>query len=79
MKAAAAVFKREDFAELKSYDKLLIKAESWLEICNEHNIDVVVFPALMGCLFNNSKSYISDIIELSNRYKGMAICPGPSA
>lgn len=76
MKAAAVVFKRKDFIELDSYDSFLLKAEGWLGLCRRHNINVVVFPALLGCLFKDCGRYISDFIELSNRYKGMAICPG---
>lgn len=76
MKAAAVVFKKDDYIELESYDRLLYKAESLLRLCQERNINVVVFPALIGCLFNDGERYINDIIEFSNIYKGMAICPG---
>ena len=76
MKAAAVVFKKDDYSELTSYEKLMEKVKCWLDSCQENNIRIVVFPALLGCLFIDSESYIDDIVELSNTYKGMAICPG---
>jgi predicted amidohydrolase len=74
--AASVVFKRGDYKELTSYKRLLVKIEKLLVLCSEHNIEVVVFPALLGCLFNSGEKYISDITELSSIYKGVAVCPG---
>lgn len=76
MKAASVVFKKDDYKELTSYKRLLLKVEKLLGQCLKHNVEVVVFPALLGCLFEIGERYISDIIELSNRHKSLAICPG---
>jgi len=76
VKAASVVFKRDDYKELTSYKKLFLKIEKLLGLCSEQSVEVVVFPALLGCLFDSGERYISDIVELSNAYKGMAICPG---
>jgi predicted amidohydrolase len=61
---------------MTSCESLLGKAEKWLEACYESGTSVVVFPAMLGCLFNDWESYISEIIRMSCIYKGMAICPG---
>ncbi len=76
MKAASIVFNCDDFLELTSYERLAEKVNGWLRLCREHKINIVVLPALLGCLFDNCESYINDVIELSKAYKGMAICPG---
>jgi predicted amidohydrolase len=76
MKAASVVFKKDDYFELESYESLLSLVEKRLELCCEQGVGVVVFPALLGCLFNNGERYLNDIIELSKLYKGIAICPG---
>ncbi|HYF81628.1 MAG TPA: carbon-nitrogen hydrolase family protein [Clostridia bacterium] len=76
MNAASIVFNNDDYLELTSYEQLAGKVAGWLQLCCEHKIDMVVLPALLGCLFDNGERYINDIIELSNAYKGMAICPG---
>ncbi|HYE81584.1 MAG TPA: nitrilase-related carbon-nitrogen hydrolase [Clostridia bacterium] len=76
MKSAAIVFKEEDCQGLTGYEKLLEKIKGRLDFCREQNISIVVFPALLGCIFTDGDRYINDIIELSDAYKGMAICPG---
>jgi predicted amidohydrolase len=76
MKAASIVFNNEDYLELSSYERLAEKIKSWFELCREHKIDMVVLPALLGCLFDNGERYLKDMVELSNIYKGIAICPG---
>lgn len=76
MKAASVVFRKDDFIELESYEKLLAKVEGWLELCYGQNTDIVVFPALLGCIFDKSEEYVKDIVLLSSSYKDLAICPG---
>ncbi|MGE5631192.1 MAG: hypothetical protein ACM3TR_08870 [Caulobacteraceae bacterium] len=76
MKAASVVFKPEDLKESCSYGKLMVKVEGWLEQCRRNGIELVVFPALLGCLFGDGEKYINDIQQLSVKYKGLAICPG---
>ena len=76
MKAASVVFKKDDCLELTSYEKLMEKAEKWLKLCYEQGICVVVFPALIGCLFDDGAIYVKDIAKMSSSFKGMAICPG---
>lgn len=76
MKVASVALGRDEYRELTSYKWLVGKAEKWLEVCHESGISVVVFPALLGCFFDDWESYISDIIGMSRIYKGMAICPG---
>lgn len=76
MKAAAAVFYEEDFAEISTYEKLLEKADSWFNCCGENSVDVIVLPALMGCLYSDGERYIDNILRLSLNYRELAICPG---
>lgn len=76
MKAASIVFNYEDNLELTGYGQLAEKVKGWLGLCFENETSIVVFPALLGCLFSNGERYINDVIELSKAYKGMAICPG---
>jgi len=76
VKAASVVFRNDDYKELTCYKKLLFKIEKLLGLCSEKGAEVVVFPALLGCLFDSGERYINDIKELSNVFKGMAICPG---
>lgn len=76
MKAASVVLKNDEYKELKSYGKLVGKLEEWLEACSASGVSVVVFPALLGCFFDDWEGYINDVAVISRRYKGMAICPG---
>lgn len=76
MKAASVIFGYKDYQELTGYEGLMEKVKSRLVLCGEQGMQIVVFPALLGCLFNNGEKYINDVIEQSNYHRGMAICPG---
>lgn len=76
MKVASVVLGREEYSEITDYRILQGKAEKWLEACRESGTRVVVFPALLGCFFDDWEDYINEIIRMSRSYKGMAICPG---
>ena len=76
MKVASIVLKSDEYKELISYESLMLKAGQWLEACGTSGVSVVVFPALLGCFFDDWERYINDIAGMSRSYKGMAICPG---
>lgn len=76
MKAASVVLNKNEYKELKSYERLLGKLEEWLEACSASGASVVVLPALLGCFFDDWEGYINDVAAMSNKLKGMAICPG---
>lgn len=76
MKVASVVLGHYEYMEITGSEALTGKAEKWLEACHESGISVVVFPALLGCIFDDGESYINEIIKMSCIYKGMAICPG---
>lgn len=76
MKVAAAVFKKEEHRLLTSYKRLAGKVSSLLELSYGQGVNIVVLPALLGCIFENDEKYLEDILGLSDKYKGMAICPG---
>ncbi len=76
MKAASVVFGKDDLAALTGYEKLLAKAEDWIRLCRIQKVNIVVFPALLGCIFSNGEGYIKDIVRLSAMYEDIAVCPG---
>lgn len=76
LKGAAVVFSKEDFDDIGNYKKLLEKVRKWLNHCYGNDADVVVLPALLGCLHGDGDRYVEDILGLSQNFKGLAICPG---
>jgi predicted amidohydrolase len=76
LKGAAVVFNEADFSEAGTYKKLLEKIHQWLDSCEENSVDVIVFPALLGCLYGDGQRYMDDILRVSLKHKGISICPG---
>lgn len=76
MRVASLVLKEDTVDMLKSQKDWTSWYEKILGECQLKNIDIVVFPGLMGeieCLKGN---FIKMIKELSLKFKNIAICPG---
>jgi predicted amidohydrolase len=76
VKAAAVVFNEKDFNEIKEYDDLISLIKSVITEAQVKSVDLLVFPALLGCLRGNWKSYVEDILRISINYQDIHICPG---
>ncbi len=76
MKAASVVFKERDFYNLSRGQSLIAKTREWLDYCLVEEAEVVVFPGLVGCLYDCSARFLDDILKVSLLYKDIYICPG---
>lgn len=72
MKVAAAVWRREDDRP----EEILARIESSLVLCAREGVEVVVFPALIGCFFGDSATFLDRVRRLSAAYPDLVICPG---
>lgn len=76
MKAAAVVLNKKNLMMAVSYQDLAAMVKSIVTEAQMRSVDVLVFPALLGCLRGRWKSYLEDILKLSLNYKDIHICPG---
>lgn len=76
MKVASVVFLEKDFYDIQSSQSFTRKIREWLDCCLDKEIEIVVFPGLLGCLYGCSDGYLEEIMEMSILYKNIYICPG---
>ncbi|QCX33240.1 carbon-nitrogen hydrolase family protein [Caloramator sp. E03] len=76
MKVGAVIVKKDGFNFSISKDELLNKILLILIKSYKEGLDVIVFPGLFGCLFENDRDYIEKILRMSINFKNIAICPG---
>lgn len=79
MKAASVVIKEGEIKEIDSIEKFLYKINSWFDVCAENGVNIVVLPALLGCLYDfdgKYEKYIDEMLVLSSKYSDIAVCPG---
>lgn len=79
MKAASVVVREGEMKEIDSPKKFLYKINSWFDVCAENGVNIVVLPALLGCLWDfdgKYEKYIDGMRVLSSKYSGIYVCPG---
>lgn len=75
MRVGAVVVKNEDF-DFITKDEILNKILLILIKALDERLDIIVFPGLFGCPFENDRDYIEKILRMSINFKNIAICPG---
>lgn len=76
MKAASVVFKERDVELLRKGNALEYKIKEWLDSCMKKSVDIVVFPGLIGCVYEKNGEYLDSVLKISLEYKDLYICPG---
>lgn len=75
MKVASVVWDEK----IDNYDGAYIFMKNVLKKLHRNDVDIIVFPALIGNLFPNESDFINQITLLSKRFSRMLICPGSYA
>ncbi|HHW58311.1 MAG TPA: carbon-nitrogen hydrolase family protein [Clostridia bacterium] len=76
MRVASAVFKRGEMERLKDKEEFLDKYEDILKGCKGKEVDIVVFPALTGVIYDFGEDFVEKMKDISSKYEDIAICPG---
>lgn len=57
-------------------ERVLDRFRHTLDRCSREGVEVVVFPALIGCFFEEASSFLDRVLPLSEEHPRVAICPG---
>jgi predicted amidohydrolase len=76
MRVASVVFKREEIERLTNKEEFLNKTEEILKECKDSGVDIVVFPALTGVIWDFEDKFLDEVRKVSLKYENIAICPG---
>ncbi|MCX7884929.1 MAG: hypothetical protein N2448_07885 [Caloramator sp.] len=76
MRVGAVVTKKDDFNISMRKDDILNKILMLLLKALYEQVDVIVFPGLLGCFFNNDREYVESLLRLSIDFRSLIICPG---
>lgn len=72
---ASSVWSPMDKQFSNDTSSIFSKIERTLQLCEERVVKLVVFPALIGTLFEGER-YLEHIRELSSKHQDLYICPG---
>ncbi|SKA77492.1 Carbon-nitrogen hydrolase [Caloramator quimbayensis] len=76
MRIGAVVSRKDDFNSSMDKDDVLNKILMLLVKALYEQVEVIVFPGLLGCFFKSDREYVESILRLSIDFKSLIICPG---